>query len=308
MQPNPFFKEAQQIAKEFKELSPSLINLKKDNKIAIYFSNESLSALSYFSFSDNIDYNVLINEMYETLYKMNYECDFVDHTVEDLSQYKLIVVPALYVASDIELKRLNDFVAAGGNVLYTFKSGYCNENVQVRMDKQPALIADACGFTYQLNSLIDSVRIKCNAFEVSPQNNYMHEFIELLTPTTAEVWATYDNPYWGEYAAITYNKFGKGSVAYIAGHPTMEVMKQTISKYAGLCGLHTDDNDVSFPVIIRKGTNEKGKTVRYYLNYSPAPVTVNYAHGKAKELFSGKNINKGDSFTINRWDLAIFEE
>jgi len=87
----------------------------------------------------------------------------------------------------------------------------------------------------------------------------------------------------------------------------MEVMKQLLSKVAGIAGVQ-EESELSFPVIVRKGTNEKGKTIRYYLNYSASPVTIKYSHKKAKELFSGKSIGNGDSFSVNGWDLAIFEE
>ncbi|MDD6209044.1 MAG: beta-galactosidase [Bacteroidales bacterium] len=308
MQPNPTYYEAQKIAGEFKRLTPSLINLKKHNKVAVYFSNESLSALSWFPFSYTRSYNDLIHQLYESLYKMNIECDFIDHTADDLSKYKLIVIPALYVTTDKELQKLNDFVESGGNVVYTFKSGFCNENLQVRMDTQPARLTDVCGVTYQQFTNVDRIALKENQYTIDPDADYMSEWIELVTPVTAEVWASYDHPYWGKYAAVTHNKFGKGTATYIAGYPSKEVTKQVLDKVVTLCGLKTDDNKYSFPVIIRTGENEKKKTVRYYLNYSSVPVTVEYSHNNAKELLSDKNIKKGDSFTILAWDLAIFEE
>jgi beta-galactosidase len=44
---------------------------------------------------------------------MNIECDFVHPASENLEDYKLLVVPALYTASDSLLKRLNKFVKNG---------------------------------------------------------------------------------------------------------------------------------------------------------------------------------------------------
>ena len=155
---------------------------------------------------------------------------------------------------------------------------------------------------------MQSVNLKDCVFEVDPNERYMREWMELVTPVTAEVWASYDHPYWGQYAAITHNKHGKGTATYFAGYPTMEVMKQILSKVVGIAGVAGEDSELSFPVIVRKGTNEKGKTIRYYLNYSALPVTINYKHKRAKELFSGKSVGNGDSFIINAWDLAIFEE
>lgn len=308
MQSNPTYEEAKRIANEFKELGASLINLKKENKAALYFSNESLTGMQWFPFSNKRDYNDLAHQLYETLYKMNIECDFVDHTVDDLSKYKLIIVPSLYVASDKEIEKLNNYVANGGNIIYAFKSGFSNENVQVRQSMQPGMLTDVCGIRYQQFTNTDRVKLKNCSFEIAPDENYMMDWMELVTPVTAETWASYDHPYWGQYAAITHNKYGKGTATYFAGYPSMEVMKQMISKVAALSGVTAEENGLSFPIIVRKGTNEKGRTIRYYLNYSALPVTINYNHKTSKELFSGKSVGNGDSFTINAWDLAIFEE
>ena len=304
---NPSYEEAIRIGKEFKTLSASLINLKKDNQVAIYFSNESLTALQWFAFSYRLNYNDLIHELYETLYKMNIECDFADHTVNDLSKYRMIVVPPLYVASDREIEKLNKYVADGGHIVYAFKSGFSNEHLQVRQTTQPGMIADVCGIRYQQFTNMERVELKECTYEVTPGENYMKAWMELVTPVTAEVWASYDHPHWGKYAAVTHNKYGKGTATYFAGYPSMEVMKQVISKVAGLSGIARDDSALSFPVIVRKGTNEKGKTIRYYFNYSATPVTI-VTRQKAKELFTGKNVSIGDSFAIEAWDLAVFEE
>jgi len=45
---------------------------------------------------------------------MNAEVDFVDPSASDLSAYKLIIIPALYAASDAEIERLNALAKAGG--------------------------------------------------------------------------------------------------------------------------------------------------------------------------------------------------
>ena len=306
MQPNPTYNEAKQIASEFKKLSPELVNLKKSNEVAIYFSNESWSALAWFPFSYKLNYDDLIHRLYEGLYKMNIECDFVDHTVTDFSKYKMLVIPALYSASDEELKKLNDYVAAGGHIVYTFKSGFSNEHLQARQTMQPGLLNEVCGIGYQRFTNLERIGLKNLTLDVAPEKASLGEFIELLTPTTAEVWASYDSPYWGQHAAITHNKYGKGTASYIAGFPSKEVIETVLAKVSGIAGIEKEE--AAFPLIARKGTNEKGKTIRYYLNYSDKPVTFIYSHKKAKELFTGKSVNKDDSFTVDAWDLAIFEE
>jgi len=95
LKPNPTYYEAKRIASEFTSIGSKTLSLKKQNKVAVYFSNESLTAIKLFPFSYKLNYNDILRRIYEVLYKANIECDFIDHTVEDISKYKVIVVPPL---------------------------------------------------------------------------------------------------------------------------------------------------------------------------------------------------------------------
>ena len=67
----------------------------------------------------------------------------------DFSSYKLLIVPALYVADDALLKRISDYIRRGGRVVMTFKSGFANENAAVRWTMAPGPLREALGFHYQ---------------------------------------------------------------------------------------------------------------------------------------------------------------
>ncbi|MCQ5300327.1 beta-galactosidase trimerization domain-containing protein, partial [Blautia wexlerae] len=52
--------------------------------------------------------------MYDALYQMNIECEFVWQESDNLEQYKAIFVPELYEAPDELLERLKQYVPDGG--------------------------------------------------------------------------------------------------------------------------------------------------------------------------------------------------
>jgi len=58
------------------------------------------------------------------------------------------------------VNRLNSFVKKGGHIVYGFKSGFCNENVQVHSVRMPGLLKEACGFSYQQFMNIDKLKLK----------------------------------------------------------------------------------------------------------------------------------------------------
>ncbi|GAB2583512.1 beta-galactosidase trimerization domain-containing protein [Spirosoma areae] len=64
------------------------------------FSNEALTGFNAFSFGwgSREAYNDILRPMYDALYQLNIGVDFVDPSSTNLSHYKVLVVPALYVA------------------------------------------------------------------------------------------------------------------------------------------------------------------------------------------------------------------
>ena len=63
-----------------------------------------------------------------------------------------------------------------------------------------------------------------------------------------------------------------------------------------------------WPVIVRKGTNDLGKCVRYILNYSAEEQKVSYYGKNGTELLSGESVQDGESITVSPWNVKIVEE
>lgn len=315
-EPNPTYLEAQTIGKDFNRLNDKLVNLKKNNDVAILFSNEALSAFNAFSFGWGAKekYNDILRPYYDALYKMNIGVDFIDPSVnfsfgeKDFGKYKMIIVPALYAASDDLMNRLKQFVKVGGHVVYTFKSGFSDENVKVRTTIQPGLANDVCGISYSQFTIPNGVSLKEDPYKVGAAQNKVHTWMELITPTTAQVLAYYDHPQWGKYAAVTQNQYGKGLATYI-GCMTSEALTEQILKQAlKKSNLWGNDQQLSFPLITKSGKNQEGKTVRYYFNYSATPQKLTYLYKNGTELLSNKAVSQNSSMDLEAWGVKIVEE
>ena len=306
-EPNPTYDEAKTIGKDFQRLSSHLINLKKTNQVAILFSNEALTAFNQFK-PGRESYNDILRPMYDALYRMNVGVDFVDPTSTNIENYKLLIVPALYAAPDSLLQRLNRFVKSGGHIVYTFKSGFSDQNVKVRSSHQPGIIDEACGIYYSQFTAPQNVSLKGDPYQVGKKANTVKTWMELITPTTSKVLAYYEHPVWGQYAAITENNYGKGLATYMGcmvSNPLMEKILADAVKKAGLWGT---EQQLYFPLIIKQGVNEQGKKVRYLFNYSAQPTTIKYPFANGKELLHGETVNKNSSLALEPWGLKIIEE
>ena len=309
-EPNPTYDEAKTIGKDFARLSPHLINLKKTNRVAILFSNEAQTAFNAFKFgwySQN-NYNDILRPMYDALYRMNVGVDFIDPSSQNIEQYNLLVVPALYAAPDSLLQRLNRFVKNGGHIVYTFKSGFADQNVKVRTTPQPGLISEALGISYTQFTIPQNVSLKGDPFGVGSDHNKVKGWMELVTPTTAKVLAYYDHPVWSTYAAVTENTFGKGLATYIGcwtdGAVTEKILADAVKK-ANLWGAA---QSLCFPLITRQGTNEQGKTVHYLFNYSAKPGRLTYPFANGRELLEGRTVPKNGILELAPWGVKIIEE
>lgn len=328
MQENAPYREACIIGNEFSRLGSHLVNLKKKNDVAILVSNEALTALKWFGIEataagDNgIGYNDVVRWLYDALFKMNIECDFVWPESDNLDQYKAIFVPALYAAPDELLEKLKQYTANGGTLVATFKTAFANENVKVSHEMQPHILSNCFGINYQQftfpknvgltgsiigeNSIseIDGRNVTKETADVSVASAKV--FMELLIPQEAEVLAFYDHYNWKEYAAITKNHYGKGTAIYIGCMTDNNTLKAVLTE--ALNSAEVEIPEYSWPVIVRKGTNDLGKCVRYILNYSAEEQNVVYHGADGTELFSEESVQDGESIAVLPWNLKIVEE
>ena len=316
MQENAPYREACIIGNEFSRLGSHLVNLKKKNDVAILVSNEALTALKWFGIEataagDNgIGYNDVVRWLYDTLFKMNIECDFVWPESDNLDQYKAIFVPALYAAPDELLEKLKQYTANGGTLVATFKTAFANENVKVSHEMQPHILSNCFGISYQQftfpkNTGLSGSIINGTA-KGADEKAEAKIFMELLMPQEAEVLASYDHYNWKEYAAITKNHYGKGTAIYIGCMTDDNTLKAVLTE--ALNSAEVEIPEYSWPVIVRKGINDLNKCVRYILNYSAEEQNVIYHGANGTELFSEESVQDGDTVTVLPWNLKIVEE
>lgn len=316
MQENAPYREACIIGNEFFRLGSHLVNLKKKNDVAILVSNEALTALKWFGIEataagDNgIGYNDVVRWLYDALFKMNIECDFVWPESDNLDQYKAIFVPALYAAPDELLEKLKQYTANGGTLVATFKTAFANENVKVSHEMQPHILSNCFGISYQQFTFPKNTGLSGSIIngiaKGADEEAEAKVFMELLMPQEAEVLASYDHYNWKEYAAITKNHYRKGTAIYIGCMTDDNTLKAVLTE--AFNSAEVEIPEYSWPVIVRKGTNDLGKCVRYILNYSAEEQNVVYHGADGTELFSEESVQDGESITVLPWNLKIVEE
>lgn len=318
-QENATYREACIIGNEFARLGKHLVNLKKKNEVAVLVSNEALTALNWFRIQEqapgadakSIYYNDVMRWMYDTLYHMNIECDFIWPESENLDQYKAIIVPALYAAPDELLIRLNQYVENGGTLIASFKTAFANENVKVSHEVQPHILSNCFGvhydqFTFPKNVGLTGVVILKKTDQKGNAHPAANVFMELLVSEGAEVLASYEHYNWKDYAAITRNHYGKGQAVYIGCMTDEETLKSVYK--AVLPEADVEIPEYHYPIIVRKGLNDLGKTVCYFLNYSGMELEMPYDYKNGIELLENTAVENGTALQMPAWGVKIVEE
>ncbi len=300
LQPGVIYRYAKQIGKEYQLYGKELINLKKKNQVALVTDNDSLTALKFYPMdipTGGLSYNDVVRWFYDTLYRMNVECDVVDIHALNPSDYKMIITPALYCISEENSRKLLDFVAEGGVLFSSFRSFYADEKGSVYDAPHPYNLTNAFGMEYSMITQAGNAKIMDQPVEV---------YAELLENKNAEVLASYQHKYWSQYAAVTKNNYKKG-YAYYYGAKTPSSLLEKFLKGA-LKEAKIDLYNYQFPIIIRSGENSKGKKVHYIFNYSSEDWIIKNPFGDSVDLISKKSYFKGGKIEIADWDFAILIE
>ena len=84
---------------------------------------------------------------------------------------------------------------------------------------------------------------------------------------------------------------------------TLKAVYKKVLKPAGV-----ELPEYHYPVIVRKGTNDLGKQVRYFFNYSETELEMPYDYEKGTELLEDVVVENGDALRMPAWGVKIIEE
>lgn len=304
---NQTYREAMTVGQDFKRLGKSLMHLKKENRIAILVSNESLTGLKLFPISGGIEYNDVVRWLYDALYEMNYECDFVSPECGQFSDYQAVIMPAFYCAPEDTLLRLREYVREGGVLVGTFKSCFANENVKVYHDTQPHLLRECFGVSYDQFTEAEQVRL-AGEYCKEDEHEMAEGFMECLRVEEGTAVLNYVHDNWGQYAAAVVNNYGQGMGVYLGCKFSKNLLKRILRDIMNRAGVTPNAGSDGFPVIVRKGTNAQGKRIDYLLNYSDQEQNAKCPQKACCELLSGKTYQENAQITLPKWGVAILEE
>lgn len=92
----------------------------------------------------DIDYLDAVRQAHRVLYRHGVSTDFA-HVGDDLSGYRMVLVPCHYLMTDDQADNLRRYVEGGGTLVVSYLSGVADEHARVRLGGYPGALRDLLG-------------------------------------------------------------------------------------------------------------------------------------------------------------------
>jgi beta-galactosidase len=215
--PGRTYEEVRALGQELIRLGSALEGTLPRAEVALVLSYESLWALEqqphHAALGDPWRY---YDGVYRCLLERHIPLDFVP-PVADLTGYRLVIAPALFVLAPAAAENLTRYVEAGGTLLATVRTGHKDAHNRVVDAPFPGLLAPLLGVTVREFSSRPAGDLTPVAIAPAwgggeaPADTWC----EWLEPVEAEAVARYAGGLYAGEAAATWRRIGRGGAMYL---------------------------------------------------------------------------------------------
>ncbi|WDF39469.1 beta-galactosidase [Streptomyces sp. T12] len=231
--------------------------------------------------SAELRFQDLVRAWYEPLWRSGVAVDFVRPDA-DLSGYRVVLAPSLYLVDDEGASNLTAFAERGGTLAVGFHSGAVDENCHVRLGGYPGAFREALGvLTDELFPLLPGESVGLSG---GGTGALWSERVRLAGAEPVESYTT--GPLAGG-PAVTRNSLGEGTTWYLATQPdaaTLAGLLDRIRAEAGVKPVRTTPQGVE--AVLRRGSDAD---YLFLINHTDRPAHIAVAVD-ATELLTGKPV------------------
>lgn len=296
------FREIASLGKELEGIGSEILGSRTSAKTAIVFDWDNWWAAEYSAGPSRlINYCSEITAYYKALSEQNISVDFVS-VEEDLSSYKLVIAPLLYMCKDGFDEKVREYVKNGGRFLTTFFSGYVEDHDLVILGGYPGRLKDILGIWVEESDALPEG--EANSFTYKGKTYPASVLCDLLYLQGAQGLASYESDFYEGMPVLTCNNFGKGKAYYVASHSSDEFYKDFIGE---ICEELDIRPVADVPAGVEATVRENKKvSFLFLLNHGAEAVWV-VIDEAGTDLISGSSYQAGDSLKLEKAGVAIIK-
>ncbi|MFJ1648073.1 beta-galactosidase [Streptomyces sp. NPDC088258] len=222
------FREIKRIGADLDRLGPYVTGAQVKSEIAVLHDWDSWWADQQDGRpSALLDYTEVVRAWHRALWESNLPVDFArpDH---DLSGFRLVVVPHLYLLGDAAIENLVGYVRGGGTLVSGFLTGVADEDDRVRPGGMDVRLRDLFGIgtVHEWWPLDAGARVECDGFHAS----LWSEELEL---SSGEAVASYRGGELAGFPAVV----RAGRAWYVSTLPEPEALRGLLARIADGAGV-----------------------------------------------------------------------
>ncbi|MFI6985131.1 beta-galactosidase trimerization domain-containing protein, partial [Embleya sp. NPDC050154] len=234
------FREVSSLGNELARV-PELVGTRIHNRVALLSDWHSWWALELDSHpSEAVRHPDRALDHYAPLFDLGVGVDVV-HPSADLSDYRLVIVPSLYLLSTEHADRLARFVADGGSLVVSFFSGIVDECDRVHLGGYPGPLREVLGISVEEFWPADAGAVfpvqGVSGSGDAPPTGTGDLWREDVTLKGARAELEFAGAEWAGRPAATVHTHGAGIARYIATRPDSATMRGLIVRACADAGV-----------------------------------------------------------------------
>lgn len=255
-------------------------------EVAIMLSYDTRFAFQIQQNNPQFLYPAHVGSYYGALHRLNIAADMVAPGA-DLTPYRLVIVPALYVVDNDTAVNLRRFVENGGTIIVTPRSGIKDVSNTVVSLPLPGLLASLCGAEVAEYDSLLAGQTRVLQF-VLPELIGAGEatiWCDIVEPKGAQVAAVYTSDYYAGQCAIAINPVGDGQAIYVGTMGDDRLVRSIVeyaTRVAGVQPLLSSPDGVEITA-----RWQGGKRLLFALNHSDESQSL-ALDGVYRELLSDR--------------------
>jgi beta-galactosidase len=312
--PNRCYDEIARVGREWQEHDALFTGVDAEAEVGILYSIDSRYAFDFQpplaqpgSFdSDPNSYPRIFDTFYRAFFDARAQIEVL-RPEDDFSRYRVLVVPAFYIADDAALEKLAAYAEAGGHLVVSFRTGYADEHCRVRTEQAPGPLKAAVGAKYTLYSnLLEGLPLRSEGGLSLPPEARALGWMDELQLDGAEALAWYEHPHFGRFPAVTTHAHGRGRVTYVGTLPNPALGKALGAWVLDQAGVGVLGTNLPEPVRVTRARARGGERLWFLTNWSPESHEVELPVRARNVLDPDRS--GAERYTIEPWGVAVLAE